>query len=65
MSRIRIVDPSRGTADNAESRLDAEEDASSFSIGPSYHLTHLSCFSLTESKHMGQRTHLGFSEVDA
>jgi hypothetical protein len=63
MSRMRIVDPSRGMLADAESGPDAEDPSARRSSASSYHLTHLSCFSLTESKHIGQRAHFVFSEV--
>lgn len=66
ISRIRSVDPGRKASG---SRVAADEELSATSSSPSpmnegssSHLTAFRYFSLTESKHTGQRTHL-FSAV--
>jgi len=67
-SLIRSIDPVRGAVvSKGSSSVDEDEEASDCEIsgsciGPSYHLTLLSCLSLTESKQIGQRAHL-FAEV--
>lgn len=66
ISRIRSVDPGRKVSG---SRVVIDEELSAtfpfsslMTEGSSSHLTAFRCFSLTESKHTGQRTHL-FSAV--